>query len=154
MVNKVILNKKIVSLRKKKGLSQQELAEALDVSRQAVSRWEVGISLPSTENLLALSKLFEIPIDELTSPTELLDVPDIPEHDSEKVREGKKSSQSKGGSKRLRVVLIIVVIGEILTAIYLSQSKMKPVDQNIIKFEVLEEEKISDSNAVTSGTTS
>ncbi len=95
MVNKVILNKKIVSLRKKKGLSQQELAEALDVSRQAVSRWEVGISLPSTENLLALSKLFEIPIDELTSPTELLDVPDIPEHDSEKVREG-KGREGKG----------------------------------------------------------
>ena len=39
------LNEKIISFRKKKGLSQQEVAEALDVSRQAVSRWEVGVSL-------------------------------------------------------------------------------------------------------------
>ena len=39
------LNEKIISFRKKKGLSQQEVAEALDVSRQAVSRWEVGGSL-------------------------------------------------------------------------------------------------------------
>ena len=69
------LNEKIISFRKKKGLSQQEVAEALDVSRQAVSRWEVGTSIPSMENLLALSKLFGISIGELTSAGEPLDVP-------------------------------------------------------------------------------
>lgn len=151
MVNKVKLNEKIVSLRKKKGLSQQDLAEALDVSRQAVSRWEVGTSIPSMENLLALSKLFETPVDELTSAAELLD---LPEHGSEKAGEVKKAPRFKGRSRLLVVVLAVVVISGILTATYLGQSKMRPADQNTVKFEGLEEERIPDSNAVTSGTTS
>lgn len=151
MVNKVKLNEKIVSLRKKKGLSQQDLAEALDVSRQAVSRWEVGTSLPSMENLLALSKLFETPVDELTSAAELLD---LPEHSSEKAGEGKKVSRFKGRNRLLAVVLVVVVISGMLIATYLGQNKMKPADQNTVKFEGLEEERISDSNAVTGGTTS
>ena len=59
------LKDKLVSLRKGKGLSQLELAEALNVSRQAVSRWEVGTSVPTMEKLIALSKLYDIPLDEL-----------------------------------------------------------------------------------------
>ena len=151
MVNKVKVNEKIVSLRKKKGLSQQDLAEAMDVSRQAVSRWEVGTSFPSMENLLALSKLFEIPVDELTSAAELLD---LPEHGSENAGEGEKTSRLKGRSRLLGIVLAVVVISGMLMATYLGQSKMKSADQNTVKFEGLEEERISDSNAVTSGTTS
>ena len=51
--------------RKQQGLSQIELAEALEVSRQTVSKWETGAALPSAENLLALSKLYGIPADAL-----------------------------------------------------------------------------------------
>lgn len=51
--------------RKRQGLSQVELAEALDVSRQTVSKWETGTALPSAENLLALSKLYGVPADAL-----------------------------------------------------------------------------------------
>lgn len=139
------LNEKIISFRKKKGLSQQEVAEAMDVSRQAVSRWEVGTSIPSMENLLALSKLFGISIGELTSAGEPLDVP---EHSSEESPERKKASRLKGRKWLLGVVLAVVVISGMLTATYLSQSKMKPADQNTVKFEGLEDERISDSNAV------
>lgn len=46
-------------------LSQEFVAEQLGVSRQAVSKWESGSSLPSTANLLALAKLLQIPADEL-----------------------------------------------------------------------------------------
>lgn len=56
---------RLTALRKQKGLSQAELAEALDVSRQAVSRWEVGATLPSTENLLALRDLYGVTLDAL-----------------------------------------------------------------------------------------
>ena len=51
--------------RKRRGLSQAELAEAMDVSRQTVSKWETGTALPSAENLLALSKLYGVPVDAL-----------------------------------------------------------------------------------------
>ena len=51
--------------RKRQGLSQIELAEALDVSRQTISKWETGTALPSAENLLALSRLYGVPVDAL-----------------------------------------------------------------------------------------
>lgn len=56
----------IQQLRKDRGISQESLAEQVGVSRQAVSKWEQGLSLPSTENLLALARIFEVSADELT----------------------------------------------------------------------------------------
>lgn len=59
------LKEKLVALRKEKGLTQLAVAEKLDVSRQAISRWESGVVLPSTDNLRCLSSLYEVPIDYL-----------------------------------------------------------------------------------------
>lgn len=59
------LSEKIVQLRKSQGLSQEELAEKLDLSRQAVSRWESGTAQPDAGNLWQLSRLFEVSADYL-----------------------------------------------------------------------------------------
>lgn len=59
------LRDKLILLRKEKGLSQADLAETLHVSRQAISRWEVGASVPSMENLNALSRLYNVSVDSL-----------------------------------------------------------------------------------------
>jgi len=59
--------KKLSLLRKQRGMTQLELAEKLDISRQAVSRWEQGTSEPSTENLVSISKLFGVPVDDLVN---------------------------------------------------------------------------------------
>ena len=56
---------KLLKLRKQHNLSQEELAEKLGISRQAVSKWENGTSDPSTSNLIAISKLFNITPEEL-----------------------------------------------------------------------------------------
>lgn len=56
---------KLVKLRKQMGLSQEELAERIGVSRQAVSKWERSESSPDTDNLIALSKIYKISIDEM-----------------------------------------------------------------------------------------
>lgn len=56
---------RLVELRKSHGLSQEELAERLGVSRQAVSKWERAESSPDTDNLIALAKLYNISLDEL-----------------------------------------------------------------------------------------
>ena len=58
-------SEKLVELRRKAGLSQEELASRLEVSRQAVSKWESGASDPSTMNLMALAKLFGVSAEEL-----------------------------------------------------------------------------------------
>lgn len=51
---------KLVCLRKKQGLSQLKLAEIMNVSRQAISRWETGIAVPSAENLKYLGNLYSL----------------------------------------------------------------------------------------------
>ena len=63
----------IREFRTKKGLSQDELAEKVFVTRQAVSRWENGETTPNTETLKLLSKLFDVSINTLLgSPRELI----------------------------------------------------------------------------------
>ena len=56
---------KIIKLRKANGWSQEELAEKVDVSRQAISRWENGTALPDAQNVLQISKLFHVTTDYL-----------------------------------------------------------------------------------------
>ena len=58
---------KLSLLRKQRGMTQMELAEKLDISRQAVSRWEQGTSEPSTENLVSIGKLFDVSVDALVN---------------------------------------------------------------------------------------
>lgn len=63
----------ILELRTKKGMSQDELAEKVFVTRQAVSRWETGKTIPDTETLKLLSKLFDVSINTLLgSPRKLI----------------------------------------------------------------------------------
>ena len=61
----VKFEEKLMALRKKTGMSQEELADRLGVSRQAISRWELGSTLPDAPNLLKLSDLFGVSIDYL-----------------------------------------------------------------------------------------
>ena len=63
MTNGEILGKKLYDLRKKNGLSQEEMAERLGVSRQAVSKWECGESLPDTDNLITIARMYSISLD-------------------------------------------------------------------------------------------
>ncbi|MBQ5825050.1 MAG: helix-turn-helix transcriptional regulator [Clostridia bacterium] len=67
-------NEKIQELRKQKGLTQEELAELLFVSRTAVSKWESGRGYPNIESLKALAKFFGVTVDELLSGEELLTI--------------------------------------------------------------------------------
>ena len=65
-------NEKLQELRKQKGLTQEELAEQLFVSRTAVSKWESGRGFPNIESLKAISKCFSVSLDELLSGEEIL----------------------------------------------------------------------------------
>ena len=67
-------NEKLQELRKNKGLTQEELAEALYVSRTAISKWESGRGYPSIDSLKEISKYFSVTIDELLSSDEVLSI--------------------------------------------------------------------------------
>lgn len=91
------LSEKILMLRKQKGMSQEELAERLNVSRQAVSRWEGGSALPDATNVLQLSKLFEVSADYLLN-------------DDYEERSAKEKAQPKRNMKKV-VACWIAAIG-------------------------------------------
>ena len=65
-------NEKLQSLRKSQGLTQEELADALFVSRTAISKWESGRGYPSIDSLKEISKFFSVSIDDLLSGEKLL----------------------------------------------------------------------------------
>ena len=96
---------KLQLLRKRQGLSQEKLAEQLDVSRQAISKWELGESLPDTENVVQLGKLFDVSIDYLLKD-EFLREDGIP-----------AAQNNTAGSQRKFRSNIQLVIGIICTAI-------------------------------------
>lgn len=64
-----MLSENIKSVRKSKGLSQQELAVKLNVVRQTVSKWEQGLSVPDSDLLIALSEALETPVSTLLGET-------------------------------------------------------------------------------------
>ncbi len=67
-------NKKLQELRKQKGLTQEEFAKALYVSRTAISKWESGRGYPNIDSLKAIAKFFGVTVDELLSNDELLTI--------------------------------------------------------------------------------
>ena len=78
-------NEKLQELRKRKGVTQQELADSLYVSRTAVSKWESGRGYPSIESLKALARFFSVTVDELLSTDEALT---IAEQQQKRTQEG------------------------------------------------------------------
>jgi len=99
----MILSDKLQQYRKLNKYSQEKLAELLGVSRQAVTKWENGVSAPSTENLIKLSAIYKIPLDDLIN-----DKPEVTKVDSEPKR---KSKLKMIGSLWAMVLSVIFVVG-------------------------------------------
>ena len=73
------LAEKLLSLRVEKGLSQEDLAEQMGVSRQSVSKWETGQSVPDLDKIIKLADLFGVSVDELVREGERPQPPEQPE---------------------------------------------------------------------------
>lgn len=94
------LSEKIKRFRKENGFSQEELAERLAVSRQAITKWETGIGIPDVVNLKALAGLFGITVDELLSDTPTGCTDSVTEYD---VDESKHFDVSIGCAAKITV---------------------------------------------------
>ena len=77
-------NEKLQELRKQKGLTQEELAEKLYVSRTAISKWESGRGYPSIDSLKAIARFFSVTVDELLSSDEILTIAEENQKQTEK----------------------------------------------------------------------
>ncbi len=82
-----MLNENIKTIRKARGLSQEELANRLNVVRQTVSKWETGLSVPDAELLISLSQVLETPVSALLGETAAPEKSDEPGKIAEKLEE-------------------------------------------------------------------
>lgn len=124
------LGKKILECRKKNGLSQEQLSEKIDVTRQTISNWELGETQPNPEQLKKLSKELRISIDELLDN-------DIKNILIEKTSNTEKVAKSTFKYLKL-FILFIILIALIILSLYSlkiiskSRDKGKLIDQTII----------------------
>lgn len=88
---------RLVQMRKQKGLSQEELAEKLGLSRQAVSKWERAEASPDTDNLICLAKLYGISLDDLLNTDQPVEeiARDVKEENARKEEEAKQQEEPK-----------------------------------------------------------
>jgi len=114
---RLVLNNKLLELRKKKGLSQLELAEQVGVSRQAISRWEVGSAIPSTENLVFLSRLYGVSVDYLLNDDETKENASCPTRETEE--------KNTAGQKRSFVWLILAIVILIVVFVVIGIAKWR-----------------------------
>lgn len=96
---------KLMTLRKEKGWSQEELSNKIGVSRQTISKWESAQTTPELNKLRELSKIFEISIDELVK-------------ENEEKEEGKEKVLVKANLKKLYILMIVTGILTIFTIIF------------------------------------
>ena len=102
---------KLIILRKKALLSQEELAEKLDVTRQTISKWELGQSKPDIDKLQMMSKLFEVDVNTLTNE-------DISLEDTGETKEDKNNKKEDGDRKFILYILIIIFMASLALLAY------------------------------------
>lgn len=111
-----MLSEKIYTLRRKSGLSQEQLAEKIGVSRQAISKWEGGLSTPELDKLKALSEYFQITIDELTE-NQAGGVSEDSAKEAEALTSG-KAGESKIGIFFCLIGAVCLILFGILTVVH------------------------------------
>ncbi len=116
-----MLKENIKTLRKQKGLSQEELSIKLNVVRQTISKWEQGLSVPDSEMLIAISEVFETPVSTLLGETISETKDDDLKAISEKLEiiNYQLSQQQKLKRKKIQCLLIALSIIIIITFVIL-----------------------------------
>ena len=97
-----MLSEKLDQLRKKSGLSQEQLAEQLNVSRQAISKWESGSAFPESEKLITISNYFGVSVDYLLK---------------DEVEDDAKAENSEAGKNPKMLAGLIICIAGIVSMI-------------------------------------
>lgn len=100
----MIIGAKIAACRKRAGMSQEKLANELNISRQAVSRWETGEAVPDTEKVIQLSRIFHVTTDYL-----LLDIDEAPQ--SAAPAENNRETEQRAAEKRMKRQSMRISVG-------------------------------------------
>ena len=125
----------ILKLRTGKGMSQDELAEKVFVTRQAVSRWESGDATPSIDKLKALAKIYDVSLDWLCSDADEMEGRDkqpTKKQEATEINEDKQQSavQNKSRQKKVGIVVAIIIFGMLLLGwlFYQKEKAARPME--------------------------
>ena len=135
-------NEKLIKLRRQSGLSQEELGYKLNVTRQTVSKWELGQTTPEMDKLVSLSKVYGITLDELTSEEETMDVGGQDPIKTE--NNDKKKFDIK--NMDMRKILIPLIIVLVIIALIIGANKMKIFNKAANEIVGVNNEIISEDN--------
>ena len=138
------LYEKLTQARKAARLTQADVAARLDVSRQAVSRWESGQSKPSTEKLLALAKIYDVSLDWLCSDTdepyenrETAELMRVAENEQEANQyDTRKTNRSH--TKRVVIASVIVLADLIFACIVIVKARQKAKSIDELPYKTIE----------------
>ena len=149
------LEERLTALRQEKGLSQADVAEQLDVSRQAISRWETGKVVPTVDNLACLSRLYGVPMeallygDEGAEPVrqETKEEAPEPEETAQGTPErpaGTAHGKQKGSgtSRRKAAALVLAAVCALLVCAGAYLASSRSTDNEIHSMEEMEERQI------------
>lgn len=134
------LHEKLAGLRKRSGLSQMAVADRLDTTRQAVSKWENGLTAPATEKLAALCQLYQVTMDFLTD-----DSRDMAELDGPPMREPARPQPKPAEPQRGRrwlvaaAVLAALAVGIGAGALTMDRLHAKENEDEIVPLEEMQQ---------------
>ena len=139
----VRMTERLIQLRQEQGLSQSGLAEALGVSRQAVSRWETGAAMPSAENLFCLSRLYGVPMDELIrgEEAELDQKTEPPAGTQDAPKEDRALRRWRAAALVLAAVCVLLAG----TVFYMAAVQDKDAAEEVVMYEDIAADSIDDS---------
>lgn len=152
------LQERLAELRRERGLSQKELARELGVTRQAVSKWERGVIAPATINLIALGRVYGIPLDELVNEEPPIKEPAVavaerPEDESPPKKAG---TLKIVGAAVAAVFVLLVAVASAITIVSAVTKEPDPpksgipiTDQNDLRIEDIDLSEIIDSSGDT-----
>lgn len=128
------LAKKMIELRKQNGLSQQDLADRLGVSRQAISRWETGAVQPLADSVKSLAQVFQVSTDyllndDLDDPTPLRSPQPAPTP-QEEPKSARKHRKWLLALAALAAAAVLVLVTALGTAYYLQWKERQPVSSS------------------------
>ena len=115
-----MLNENMKALRKNKGLTQEELANRLNVVRQTVSKWEKGLSVPDAEMLQKIADVLESDVSQLLgAPIQQNENTDVIAEQLSRINEqlAVKNNRSRKIWKAVGIILAIIIVGQMLLVV-------------------------------------
>ena len=113
------MEQRLIALRKEKGLTQAQLAEAINICRQSISDWERGVTKPTQDNLLLLSELYGVSVDYLLGKDVSPSAPAVP------VPEQQPQQQTQAPGQRLwiyrGIILILAALLVVMTLLFVKE---------------------------------